>query len=138
MLTAVLVTWALIAFFSAVVCWFAAASSSLGPSRRRRLQLRREHLREHPEQVTAYDVELLLADTLPADRAADVCRAAVDRGVPALVLWTWVQLYDAELLALAVEAGLTPEELLHHVGTGTPPDRRSLEIFAAFRGAVAS
>lgn len=121
-----------------VVCWAAGAVSGGSPSRRRDLDLRRDHLRAHPEQVNSLDVELLLADSLPANRSADVCREARERRVPALVLWTWIELYDAELLALAVEAGLTREELLHHAATGTPPDRRSLEIFAAFRGAVAS
>ena len=121
-----------------VICWAAGAVSGGSPSRRRDLDRRRDHLRAHPDQVNSLDVELRLAESLPGNRAADVCREARVRRVPALVLWTWLELYDAELLALGVEAGLTREELLHHVATGTPPDRRSLEIFAAFRGAVAS
>ena len=121
-----------------VVCWAAAAVSGGSPVRRHDLERRREHLRAHPEQVSSLDVELLLADSLSPNRAAVVCREARGRRVPALLLWTWIELFDAELLALGVEAGLTRKELLHHVATGTPPDRRSLEIFAAFRGAVAS
>jgi len=121
-----------------VVCWAAAAVSGGNPARTRALERRRDDLRAHPEQVSSLDVELRLADELSAHRAATVCRVARERRVPALVLWTWIGLYDAELLALGVEAGLTREELLHHVATGNPPDRRSLEIFAAFHGAVAS
>jgi len=101
------------------------------PSRRRELDRRRDHLRAHPEQVNSLDVELLLAESLSQPRASQVCGQARARRIPALVLWGWTELFDAELLALAVEAGLTREELQHHLATGTSPDRRSLEIFAA-------
>ena len=113
------------------VCWSAASVGSGPPSRRRELDRRRDHLRAHPEQVNSLDVELLLAESLSQPRAARVCRQARSRRVPAIVLWAWAELFDAEMLALAVEAGLTPEELQHHLATGTAPDRRSLEIFAA-------
>ena len=113
------------------VCWSAASVASGPPSRGRELARRRDHLRAHPDQVNSLDVELLLAESLPQPRAAQVCRHARARRVPALVLWGWAELFDAELLALAVEAGLTREELQHHLATGTSPDRRSLEIFAA-------
>jgi hypothetical protein len=33
---------------------------------------------------------------------------------------------------------MSRHEMVHRVATGTAPDRGSLEIFAAFRGAVAS
>lgn len=113
------------------VCWSAVSVTSGPPSRRRDLARRRDHLRVHPEQVNSLDVELLLAESMPQPRASLVCREARARRIPALVLWGWAQLFDAELLALAVEAGLTCEELQHHLATGTSPDRRSLEIFAA-------
>ena len=121
-----------------LILWATGAERSASRFRRRELERRRDHLRAHPDQVTNVDVEMLLAESLPATRAAEACRRARARRVPPLVLWTWVELYDADLLALAVEAGLTSEELLHHVATGTPPDRRSLEIFAAFHGSAAS
>lgn len=138
MLAALVIVTAAVIAASCVVCWAAAAVSGGSPVRRRDLDRRRDHLRVHPDQVGSLDVELRLAESLPGNRAADVCRAARERRVPALVLWTWIELFDGELLALAVEAGLTSEELLHHVATGAAPDRRSLEIFAAFHGAVAS
>ena len=125
----------------AVLCfayWRIEAAPMARYSRRRELDRRLEHLHQHPDEVTLGDVESLLAETMPARRAASVCAAAGARGVPALVLWTWIDLYDAELLALAVESSMTRHELVHRVATGTAPDRRSLEIFASFHGAVAS
>ncbi len=122
----------------AAAYWAVEAARAVGRTPRRELERRRDHVREHPEQVNSLDVQLLLAESLPVDRAADVCWLARSRRIPALVLWVWIELYDAELLALAVEAGLTPAEMLHHATTGTPPDRRSLEIFAAFHGSIAS
>jgi len=121
-----------------LILWATGPGRTASRSRRRQLERRRDHLRAHPDQVGYRDVELLLTESLPAARAQEACRGARARRVPPLVLWTWVELYDADLLALAVEAGLTSEELLHHVATGTPPDRRSLEIFAAFHGSAAS
>jgi len=138
MLAALVIVSAAAIAASCVVCWAAAVVTGGTPARQRGLDRRRDQLRAHPDQVNSLDVELRLAESLPGNRAADVCREARERRVPALVLWTWMELFDGELLALAVEAGLTGEELLHHVATGTAPDRRSLEIFAAFRGAVAS
>ena len=121
-----------------IAYWVTGAAPLSGDSRRRQLERRRDLLREHPDQVNSLDVELLLAESMPVARAAEVCCAARARHVPALVLWTWAELYDAELVALAVESGMTRDEMVHHMTTGTAPDRRSLEIFAAFRGAVAS
>jgi hypothetical protein len=121
-----------------IAYWAAGTAPRSGASRRRQLEDRRALLRARPDQVNSLDVELLLAESMPAARAAEVCRAARARHVPALVLWTWTELYDAEMVALAVESGMTRDEMVHHMTTGSAPDRRSLEIFAAFRGAVAS
>jgi hypothetical protein len=116
-----------------VAYWKIEAAPRARYSRLRQLQLRLGELHRHPERATLEDVERLLAAELPARRAASVCAAAAARGVPVLVLWTWIDLYDAELLALAVESGMSREELVHRVATGTAPDRHSLRIFAAFR-----
>jgi hypothetical protein len=121
-----------------VAYWAAGAAPLSSESRRRQLERRRDLLRERPDEVNSLDVELLLGESLPAARAAAVCHLARAHHIPALVLWTWAELYDAELVALAVESGMTRDEMVHHMTTGTAPDRRSLEIFAAFRGAVAS
>ncbi|GAA2151203.1 hypothetical protein GCM10009844_33070 [Nocardioides koreensis] len=121
-----------------IAYWAVGAAPRSGDSHRRQLERRRSLLRENPDQVTSLDVELLLAESMPCARAAEVCQTARAHHIPALVLWTWVELYDAELAALAVESGMTRDEMVHHMTTGTAPDRRSLEIFAAFRGAVAS
>jgi len=107
-------------------------------NRQRQVDRRLAHLHRHPDEITLDDVEMLLAETLPARRAASVCAAAGARGVPPLVLWTWIDLYDAELLALAVESSMSRHEMVHRVATGSAPDRRSLEIFVAFQGAIAS
>jgi hypothetical protein len=125
----------------AILCvayWKIEAVPMARYSRQRRLERRLEHLHVHPDRVTLDDIELLLIESVPTDRAAAVCALADAQGVPPLVLWTWIDLYGAELLALAVESGMSRHEMVHRVATGTAPDRGSLEIFAAFRGAVAS
>jgi len=125
----------------AVLClayWRIEAAPMARYRRHRQLENRLDHLHQHPDEVTLEDVEQLLAQAMPARRAASVCAAAGARGVSPLVLWTWIDLYDAELLALAVESSMSRREMVHRVATGSAPDRRSLEIFAAFQGAVAS
>ena len=120
----------------AIVCvayWKIEAAPMARYSRLRRLQRRLAELHKHPDRVTMRDVEMLLAAEIPGGRAASVCASAETRGVPALVLWTWVDLYDAELVALAVESGMSRDEMVHRVATGAAPDRGSLEIFAALR-----
>ena len=116
-----------------VAYWKIEAAPMARYSRLQQVQRRLAELHRHPDRVTLEDVELLLAAELPAGRAAAVCASAGARGVPALVLWTWIDLYDAELVALAVESGMTRDEMVHRVATGTAPDRHSLKIFAAFR-----
>ena len=117
------------------VCWVAGRGPRAAGSRRRLVQERREHLNSNPDHVNALDVELLLADLLPADgrpaeRAAEVCRMARARRIPALELWTWCQTHDAELLALALEAGLTGGDLAGYLVSGEMPDRRTLRMLS--------
>ncbi|MFC4784902.1 hypothetical protein ACT8ZV_10520 [Nocardioides sp. MAHUQ-72] len=129
---------ALVVAILCVAFWKIEAAPMARYRQHRDLQHRLDHLHEQPDGVTMADIELLLGRTLPARRAAAVCALAGARDVPTLVLWTWIDLYDAELLALAVESGMSRHEMVHRVATGTAPDRRALEIFAAYRGAIAS
>jgi hypothetical protein len=96
---------------AALIAW--CAVGSVGPtSRQRELRRRERYLHHHPGRASSLDVERLLAADLPPARVADVCRRAESQGISPAVLWTLVDRYGTDLIALAVtpEASCRPRD----------------------------
>jgi hypothetical protein len=104
---------------AALIAWCAVGSVG-STSRRRELRRRERYLHHHPGRASWLDVERLLAADLPPARVADVCRRAESQGISPAVLWTLVDRYGTDLIALAV----TPESSYR------PPHPRNPARFA--------
>jgi hypothetical protein len=96
---------------------------------------RMRHVRRHPLDVTADDIEqLLTASGLPEDDVRLVSRTAVVAGVQPYTLWLGLEVFGARALAIAVAANLSNAELLERLGSDALPDLPELEVFAGLNG----
>lgn len=121
----------------ALLAWTVSqASAPAGDrSRARDTGRRARRVARHPQHVNSGDIErLLLEASLPASEARLVVERASKHGIKPFTMWMWIQQYDARTLALVVTADLTHADLLTHLGQGTVPDLRELQVFASLNG----
>lgn len=96
----------------------------------RGIERRERRLRRTPACATAADIELLLSHELPADVTHEVCRLAAEREVPPAMLWSWADAHSPTLLALALGAGYSRQELALTRPPESELDQQSLEMHA--------
>lgn len=115
------------------------ATRPANPASRRRERARRLRLVErNPQWLNLGDVEYAVGLTLPAARAAEVVAWSTERGVPARLLWSWIDRHGAQALWLALAAGLTTEELAADADGAAGLDLHSLVIHSELRRLVSA
>ena len=118
---------------AAVFAWplvSALAGSSRGRERDRRLR----YVARHPDKVNTGDIARLLARELDRGDVELIVDRAQALGVKPWTMYSWIQRFDVQTLAVVIAAELSHEELLLHLGNGTLPDLGELEVFAALNG----
>jgi hypothetical protein len=119
-----------------VVVTFLASTPARPRATARAVGRRERRVHRNPACATPMDVEMLLGHELPADVTHEVCRLAEERQIPPAMLWRWAEAHSPTLLALAVGAGYTRQELAVSRPADSEVDPQSLEMYAELNGCL--
>ena len=114
----------------AIVVSFVVSRPARPQAIARGIERRERRLRRNPACATSTDIEMLLGHELPADVTREVCRLAGERQVPPTLLWSWADAHSPTLLALALGAGYSRQELALTRPSDSEIDQESLEMHA--------